>query len=119
MGGQRDRNMRTQFTIVGYEDEWSHESRNLESIKEVREAHGQQLSSRDLSPSTIGNVKPQNSSQIYSFLEPKDNIPGRSVLWFWPWWHDEKHKLNPLKFIWVSSRMTCVVFSCKTGGNLL
>ena len=88
MGGQRDWNIRTQFTVVGYEDEWSHESRNSGNIKEVREACGQQLPSRDLSPSTIGIGKPQNSSEVCPFLEIQDNIPAWSVLWFWLWWHE-------------------------------
>lgn len=72
--------MRTQFTIFGYKDEWSHESRNSGNIKEVREAGGQQLPSRDLSPSTIGIAKPQKSSEVYSFLDLQDNIPAWSVL---------------------------------------
>jgi len=45
--------MRTQFTIVGYKDEWSHESRNSGNIKEVKEARGQQLSSYQVGTSVL------------------------------------------------------------------
>lgn len=60
MGGQRDWNMRTQFTIVGYKDEWSHESRNSGNIKEVKEARGQQLPSYQVGTSVLHQWKLEN-----------------------------------------------------------
>lgn len=45
--------MRNQSTIVGFEDEWSHEPRYVEDIKELREVPGQQSAkNRDLRPIT-------------------------------------------------------------------